>query len=222
MNFPIFILHVVIALLPSMLKIPLYRVLFGYKIGRGVRIGLSPIIGVRHLTIGDGTRIGWFNVFFRVDQIVLGRQVKIGFLNCFRGGRLIRIGDYSSILRMNTLNAIIDGDFISSIDPTLELGAGSVVTTGHWLDYSAGIRIGDHVIVGGRNSSLWTHNRQIGRPNRAGKSYVPGIGSTPRPWSLGRPVLRGGPGFGPFGPVRDGTLLDRGQPGPDRPHALRA
>ena len=164
MNFPIFILHVVIALLPSMLKIPLYRVLFGYKIGRGVRIGLSPIIGVRHLTIGDGTRIGWFNVFFRVDQIVLGRQVKIGFLNCFRGGRLIRIGDYSSILRMNTLNAIIDGDFISSIDPTLELGAGSVMTTGHWLDYSAGIRIGDHVIVGGRNSSLWTHNRQIGKP----------------------------------------------------------
>ncbi len=164
MKYPIFALQLAIALLPSLLKVPLYRLLFGYEIGRGVRIGLSPIVGVGHLRIGDGTKIGWLNVFYRVDQIVLGRQVKIGFLNCFRGGRSIKIGDYSSILRMNTLNAIIDGDFISSIDPRLELGAGSVVTTGHWLDFSAGIRIGDHVIVGGRNSSLWTHNRQIGKP----------------------------------------------------------
>jgi hypothetical protein len=38
------------------------------------------------------------------------------------------------------------------------------VTTGHWLDFSAGIWFGDHVIVGGRHSSLWTHNRQIGKP----------------------------------------------------------
>jgi acetyltransferase-like isoleucine patch superfamily enzyme len=158
------VLQLAVALLPSRLKVPLYRILFGYEIGRGVRIGLSPIVGVRHLKVGDGTKIGWFNVFYHVDQVKIGRQVKIGFLNCFRGGRAIKIGDYSSILRLNTINAIIDGDFISSIEPTLELGAGSVVTTGHWLDFSAGIRIGDHVIVGGRNSSLWTHNRQIGKP----------------------------------------------------------
>jgi acetyltransferase-like isoleucine patch superfamily enzyme len=160
----IFALQIAIAFLPSRLKVPLYRALFGYKIGRGVKIGFSPIVGVRFLRIGDGTKIGWFNVFYRVDQIVIGSQVSVGFLNCFRGGRSITIGDYCSVLRMNTLNAIIDGDFISAIEPTLEIGAGAVVTTGHWLDFSAGIRIGDHVILGGRNSSLWTHNRQIGKP----------------------------------------------------------
>jgi acetyltransferase-like isoleucine patch superfamily enzyme len=157
-------LQVAIAVLPSWLKIPLYRVFFGYEIGRGVRIGFSPIVGVRRLSIGDGTRVGWFNVFYRVEQVVIGRQVKVGFLNCFRGGQSIRIGDYCSILRMNTMNAIINGDFISPIEPTLEIGAGAVITTAHWLDFSAGIRMGDHVILGGRNSSLWTHNRQIGKP----------------------------------------------------------
>jgi len=160
----IFGLQLVIAILPSWLKLPIYRAFFGYEIGRGVRIGFSPIVGVRRLSIGDGTRIGWFNLFYRVDQVVIGRQVSVGFLNCFRGGQSIRIGDYCSILRMNTVNAIIDGDFISSIEPTLEIGAGAVITTGHWLDFSAGIRMGDHVILGGRNSSLWTHNRQIGKP----------------------------------------------------------
>jgi acetyltransferase-like isoleucine patch superfamily enzyme len=164
MKYPLFLLQLVIALFPSSLKVPLYRLLFGYEIGAGVRIGLSPIVGVRRLKIGAGTRIGWFNVFYRVDQVVMGRQVSVGFLNVFRGGRLIKIGDYCSILRLNTVNAIIDGDFISRIEPTLEMGAGSVVTTGHWLDFSAGIWIGDHVILGGRNSSLWTHNRQIGKP----------------------------------------------------------
>jgi acetyltransferase-like isoleucine patch superfamily enzyme len=158
------VLQFAVALLPSALKLPLYRVCFGYEIGRGVRIGFSPIVGVRCLRIGDGTRIGWFNVFYRVDQVVIGREVSIGVLNCFRGGRSIRIGDYCSILRMNTMNAIIDGDFITPTEPTLEIGAGAVVTTGHWLDFSAGIQMGDHVIIGGRNSSLWTHNRQLGKP----------------------------------------------------------
>jgi acetyltransferase-like isoleucine patch superfamily enzyme len=164
MNHMMFALHFVIAVLPSWLKLPIYRTFFGYEIGRGVRIGLSPIVGVRRLCIGEGTRIGWFNVFYRVDQVVIGRQVRVGFLNCFRGGQSVRIGDYCSILRMNTVNAIIDGDFISPIEQTLEVGAGAVITTGHWLDFSAGIRMGDHVILGGRNSSLWTHNRQIGKP----------------------------------------------------------
>jgi acetyltransferase-like isoleucine patch superfamily enzyme len=164
MKHMIYALQLVIALLPSLLKVPLYRALFGYEIGRRVRIGFSPIVGVRHLRIGDGTRIGWFNLFYRVGQVEIGRRVSVGFLNCFRGGNSIRIGDYCSILRMNTMNAIIGGDFISPIEPTLEIGAGAVITTGHWLDFSAGIRMGDHVILGGRNSSLWTHNRQIGKP----------------------------------------------------------
>ena len=35
-----------LALLPSPIKIPIYRRLYGFTIGKGVRLGVSPFIGV--------------------------------------------------------------------------------------------------------------------------------------------------------------------------------
>jgi acetyltransferase-like isoleucine patch superfamily enzyme len=50
----------------------------------------------------------------------------------------------------------------------LELGAGSVVTSGHRVDFTDRVTLGKNVIVGGRNSSLWTHNRQETAPIEIG------------------------------------------------------
>jgi acetyltransferase-like isoleucine patch superfamily enzyme len=159
---------VALALLPSLLKIPLYRWLFGYRIGKDVRIGLSPLIGVRRCRIGDHARIGSFNLFYEIEDLEVGDHARIGFLNLFRGGQMITIGRFGTILRQNVFNSIIDRDFVHPVESALYLGAGSVVTSGHWLDFSAGIEIGDHTVVGGRNSSFWTHNRQRGRPIAVG------------------------------------------------------
>ena len=41
------------------------------------------------------------------------------------------------------------------------LGDGSIVTAGHQIDFTDRVEIGRRVILGGRNSSLWTHNRQM-------------------------------------------------------------
>ena len=54
------------------------------------------------------------------------------------------------------------------MDPTLNLGIGTVITTGHWIDFTDRITIGHNSIIGGRNSSLWTHNRQRTRPIEIG------------------------------------------------------
>ena len=147
-----------IALLPSWLKIPLYRRLFGYEIGRGVRIGFSPFIGVRHCQIGERTRIGSFNVFFRVERLEIGAHTQIGFCNVFRGGRLISLGSYITILRLNVFNAIVEGDFLQPTEAILELGAGVVVTSQHWLDFSERITIGRTVSLAAaiRRSGLTT------------------------------------------------------------------
>ncbi len=158
-----FLFQVLLACLPSPLKVLLYRSLFGFKIGRGVRIGLAPFVGVRHCRIGDFARVGHFNLFYQIEDLDIGRHVQIGFMNLFRGGRSVRLREYSSVIRQNTLNSILDRDFVDDVDAAFELGCGSVVTSGHWFDFSAGITLGDHVIVGGRNSSFWTHNRQRGR-----------------------------------------------------------
>jgi acetyltransferase-like isoleucine patch superfamily enzyme len=152
--------HAILALLPSIVKIPLYRWCCGFRIGRGVRIGVSPFFRVRACTIGDGVRIGHLNLFTDVRHLEIGERVEIGWLNVFRGGQLISIGKYGTILRRNVFNSIIDPRIVTAATPELRLGAGVMVGSGHWLDFTDAISIGAHSILGGRNSSLWTHNRQ--------------------------------------------------------------
>jgi acetyltransferase-like isoleucine patch superfamily enzyme len=152
-----------VGLLPSVLKRPLYRGLFGYRIGRGVRIGLC-LLDAAEVDLGDGTRIGHLNLVLRVGRLVTGRHVRIGPLNIIRGGERVQMGDYATVMRLNVLNAIPDHDCTTQPTSVLELGAGAIVVSGHRLDFTDRITIGKNVIVGGRNSSLWTHNRQQTAP----------------------------------------------------------
>ena len=163
-----FLCCVAVAALPSWLKVPLYRTAFGYRIGRRVRIGFSPFFGVADCRIGDDARIGHLNLFYRVERLELHDHVRIGFLNLFRGGRRVTVGSYAAIIRQNVFNSIIDQDFDHEVESVLELGPGAAVASGHWLDFSAGVRIGAHSIIAGRNSSFWSHFRQKGTPIRVG------------------------------------------------------
>jgi len=150
-------------ILPGFLKIPVFRLVFGYRIGRGVRIGVS-LVDAREVDLGDGTRIGHFNAILRVGRVETGRHARIGTLNLIRGGERVRIGDYASVMRFNVLNAIPDHDCTTEPVSRLEIGAGAVVVSGHRVDFTDTITLGQNVIVGGRNSSLWTHNRQETAP----------------------------------------------------------
>jgi acetyltransferase-like isoleucine patch superfamily enzyme len=145
--------------LPSFLKRPLYRLFFGYKIGKRVRIGLS-IVDAHQCTIEDDVQIGHLNVITRVDKLTIRDHVRIGHLNIIRGGAAVSLGRYCEIIRMNEINSIPDPDVVNEIDPVFLLGDGSIVTTGHKIDFTDRVEIGRRVILGGRNSSLWTHNRQ--------------------------------------------------------------
>jgi acetyltransferase-like isoleucine patch superfamily enzyme len=155
---------VCIALLPSPLKVLIYRHLFGYRIGQKTTIGCSLFVGVAGCDIGNDVTIGHFNVFFSVEQVRVGDHGRIGWLNLFRGGKLVELGAYTTILRRNVMNSIIDPDAANPTTPELILGEGVVITTGHWLDFTDQIQVGPHTIIGGRNSSLWTHNRDRTRP----------------------------------------------------------
>lgn len=166
-----FFIAAVIALLPSFIKIPIYRLFFGYTIGKRVRIGLSPIAYVPDCRIDDDVRIGHGNLFLRVDRLEIGRAAEIGFGNVFRGGKRITLGSYVSVLRFNTINAIPEPDVVNEIVSECEIGDGAVVTANHWIDFTDRVRIGACSILGGRNSSIWTHNRQRTRPVDIG-AYV--------------------------------------------------
>jgi len=158
---------VLIGLLPSFLKRPLYRLFFGYRIGPGVKIGLS-LLDCAEVDLGEGTEIGHFNLIVRVGAFVTGRQARVGFLNIIRGGERVSLGRYATVMRFNVLNAIPDHDCTTSPVSTLELGDGAILVSAHRVDFTDRVKLGRNVIVGGRSSSFWTHNRQQTAPITVG------------------------------------------------------
>jgi len=160
-------LHAAVALLPSALKKPIYRHAFGFKIAADARIGLS-VLDVDHLELGAGARIGHGNLLTQTHAVRLGEGAEIGYGNILRGGDRIELGRHATVLRFNVLNSIPDNDATGPTDPTLQLGDGSTVVSGHRLDFTDRVRIGKNVIIAGRNSSLWTHNRQATKPIEIG------------------------------------------------------
>lgn len=161
-----------VALLPGFLKRPLYRGLFGYRIGRRVRLGFT-LIDAAECEIADDVRVGHLNVFVGLGRLVVGDHAHVGHLNIIRGGDEVLIGRYAEILRMNEINSIPNPLVVNATDPRFSLGDGAVVTTGHKIDFTDRVSIGRRSILGGRNSSLWTHNRQRTRPVEIGElTYV--------------------------------------------------
>lgn len=161
-----------VALLPGFLKRPLYRGLFGYRIGRRVRLGFS-LIDAAECEIADDVCVGHLNAIIGVGKLSVGDHANIGHLNIIRGGDEVSIGRYAEILRMNQINSIPDPLVVNPIDPRFSLGDGAIVTTGHKIDFTDRVSIGRRSILGGRNSSLWTHNRQRTRPIEIGElTYV--------------------------------------------------
>jgi carbonic anhydrase/acetyltransferase-like protein (isoleucine patch superfamily) len=155
-----------IGLLPGVVKRPLYRLLFGFRIGPRVRIGVS-ILDARSLELGADAEIGHFNLITRVERFQAGSHCQIGSLNIIRGG-VVSLGPYAQVMRLNVLNAIPDHDCTTAPESVLDVAAGCVITSGHRIDFTDRVRLGRNVIVGGRNSSLWTHNRQETAPIEIG------------------------------------------------------
>jgi len=157
-----------IALLPSFLKRPCYRLFFGYRVGRRVKVGFS-IIDAKRCESGDDSIIAHLNIVIGVESLTVGDHVRIGFLNIIRGGAEVNLGRYSELIRMNEINSIPEPDAVNPVEPRFTLGAGSIITTGHKIDFTDRVEVGRRTIIGGRNSSLWTHNRQRALPISIGE-----------------------------------------------------
>lgn len=158
---------VIVGVLPMPMARLCYRWIFGYKIGKRVKIGFS-IIDVDNCEIGDDVTIGHLNVFSGTHNLSVGEHTRIGVLNIFRGGNVIKIGKYCEILRMNEINSIPEAETVNVADPTFVLGDGCMIGASHKIDFTDRVEFGRSVIMGGRNSSVWTHNRQITMPVRVG------------------------------------------------------
>ena len=159
--------HTALAMAPPAVKLPIYRHVFGFDIASDAKIGCS-ILDVDHLQVGSKATIGHGNWFSGTKEVKLDEGADVGFLNLLRGGEAIHLKAYAQVLRFNVLNSIPESDAVTPADARLVLGPGACVVSGHRLDFTDRINIGKNVIVAGRNSSLWTHNRQVTRPINIG------------------------------------------------------
>lgn len=153
----------VVGLLPSVLKRPVYRLIFRYNIHPRARIGFS-LLDAEEVVLGEGAVIGSLNLITRVRRLAMKRHAHVGVLNVIRGGDLVDLGPFSTVMRFNVLNAIPDHDCTTEPESVLEVGAGAFVVSGHRIDFTDRVTVGRNVIIGGRNSSLWTHDRQETAP----------------------------------------------------------
>jgi acetyltransferase-like isoleucine patch superfamily enzyme len=158
--------------LPSFLKQIAYRYLLGYEIGKGVHIGFSVVIAGK-CRIGDGTRIGHLNYIAYMQELDLGQDVAIGHFNILLGGRRVELGNGALIGRFNEINSILNPLNRGAADPVLSIGRRTIITAWHKIDFTDHVTLEDSVVLAGRLSNLWTHNRQDVAPVRIGAhSYI--------------------------------------------------
>lgn len=139
-----------LVILPSRVKIPLYRFLFHWRIGYDVKIGLS-YIDVQDMTLGDNVRIGHFNRFQRIPSLTICNKVFIGNRNTFVTGLKEHV------------------DAIAESQPFLYIGEDSYIIGPHFFDVHAPLRIGSSVTLAGRSSSFYTHGLDYNRACLAAK-----------------------------------------------------
>jgi acetyltransferase-like isoleucine patch superfamily enzyme len=123
--------------LPRPLKPAYYRAVFGWKIGKGVRIGLS-LIDAQSVEIGDGVHIGHLNLFRKLNELKIGSQTWISNSNQFFGGR---------------------GD--PKFPSCLHIGRGVSWMSRHYVDASGTVEILDGAVLAGRDTHIWSHSIKV-------------------------------------------------------------
>lgn len=184
--------------LPSFIKIAILRSFLGYRIGTGTRIGLS-IICAGKVRIGDRVRIGHFNFLGRMDHLDIGSDAMIGHANIIMGGQSVTVGEGAVIGRFNEINAILNPLAHSEVESTLVIGARAIVTASHKIDYTHRVTLGDNVVLAGRLSNIWTHNRQQVKPVEIGRNCYIGSGIQMAP----------GTSIGPYCVVGMGAIVTK-------------
>ncbi|MEL6462640.1 MAG: DapH/DapD/GlmU-related protein [Cyanobacteria bacterium J06621_15] len=122
-------------IVPQKIKPFLYRKLFGYSIGKNVKIGLS-YIDSKDLLIADNVRIGHFNILKSIKKISIGKNSYIGNFNQLFGGE--------------------NRDFPWKSE--LILGDKVLIMSHHFMDITGSICIGNQTTIAGRDSHFWSHS----------------------------------------------------------------
>ena len=140
-------LKLVLAALVSILPINALRVLgyrlLGYRI-QGARIGFGTLIAVSKANLG-ACKIGAFNLFVGPMRVEIGKGVSLGYGNIFSCG-------FWTIRKEHKEKGYAR---------SLKIGAGALITSGHYFDLAGAFELGDRSWVAGMGSQFWTHGADV-------------------------------------------------------------
>src|SRR5580704_1131842 len=125
---------------PGFIKIFLYR-LKGYRIGKGVSIGLGSVISGDRVEIGDHTSIGFLTII-RGKEIVLGEHVQIGSMT-FLDTPYIHIGEGTKI------NEQVFVGGLQMPDSRFTVGRNCLIMQMSFINPARSVVIGDDSGIGG-------------------------------------------------------------------------
>ncbi|HEY1579290.1 MAG TPA: DapH/DapD/GlmU-related protein [Terracidiphilus sp.] len=129
-----------LTLLPSKLKVPIYRHVFGFDISKDARIGLS---------------------WIACQNLIMARGATIGHMNVVRGSMTLRMEPKSAIGQFNWITAgNTDPRYFKGFQrqPELVMGEESSITSRHILDCTDRIEIGRFTTLAGYRSTILTHS----------------------------------------------------------------
>ena len=146
-------LSLLVILLPQPVKQWIYRNIFKWQIGKDVQIGLS-YLDVEQMALGDGVRIGHFNII--------------------RGVKHLSIGEGTYIANFNQMFGASYPDWASE----LAIGRHVNFMSRHFIDVGGSVSIGDKAVIGGRDTQFWSHTRAFrdGEPSLEPTSLHVGAG----------------------------------------------
>jgi len=138
----------------------------GWNVDPRARVGPVLMHRVAAATLGPGSRIGPFNVFRDIEELVLERDAVIGQWNWISASReLVAAGGTAR----------------------LAMGESSALTSRHYVDASGGVTIGRFTTVAGVRSTFithgidWTTSKQRTRPITIGEYCLIGSNATVAP-----------------------------------------
>jgi acetyltransferase-like isoleucine patch superfamily enzyme len=130
--------------LPWPIRRIILRIFFKAKIGDGTYVGFS-LLNAKRIEIGDGVRVGHFNLVKGLALLKLDNYASIGNFNWISGSPTRASKHFISADRL----------------PALVLGRHAALTQFHRLDCSDLIQFGEFSILAGYGSQLLTHSINI-------------------------------------------------------------
>lgn len=163
---------IICAFIPiSFFKKIIYRVFFGFKIGKKFNAGFAAIILADYVNIGDNVKIQGFS-FLQSKYITIKDNSKI-YRRCFvKGLSSFEIGANVIFGLSTSAQARFKDEAYQKHWCKLKIGDNSVVSKKTFFDCTDNITIGSNVVLGGGETKFFTHGYDIQRNRNQGEIRV--------------------------------------------------